>query len=1209
MTNRPVTLTDKYNVEQPDVFLTGTQALVRLALMQAALDKKAGLNTAGYVSGYRGSPLGAIDQQFTNATSFLEASNIVFEPGLNEDLAATAVWGSQQSGMYGDGRYDGVFSMWYGKGPGVDRSGDAFRHANMAGTSANGGVLVLMGDDHVCESSTTAHQSEFALMDVLAPTLNPANVSEMITLGLHGFALSRFAGVWCGLKCVKDNVESTASINNPADFSPVMPEFALPPGGLNIRANDNRHDQEYRMHRYKLEAVKAYVRANNLNHVAMPVAGNRGTAPKIGIISTGKSYMDTLQALQELDLDSDACNQLGITLYKVAMPWPLEPEGIRKFADGLDLLIIVEEKRSLIEFQVKDILYSLENRPRVIGKTDEEGAILLQAEGALNPMSIAEIIGTRVAALSGNNALQARVDDIHQLLHRERDVLGVQRIPYFCAGCPHNSSTVIPEGSRAYAGIGCHWMVQIMDRKTQGSTQMGGEGANWIGESHFSTTSHMFQNIGDGTYNHSGLLAIRAAIAADTNITFKVLYNDAVAMTGGQTHEGGLSPYDIAAELASAGVKRLVVVSDQPDAIERSRLPGDVAVFDRENLMQVQTDLAAVKGVTALIYEQTCAAEKRRRRKRGTMIDPPRRAFINSDVCEGCGDCGVQSNCVAIAPLETPLGRKRQIDQSACNKDFSCLNGFCPSFVVLEGADLVKPAVLSIDIPEVAEPELLVNLDSPYAIALTGVGGTGVVTIGALLGMAAHLEQKGCGIIDMAGLAQKGGAVVSHIKIGSTPESIKAIRIADAGADLLLGCDELVSVEDQILKTLHPERAYAVVNTVERLTGAFTRDPDFKLPISMMRKKVEAAVSDGHGVFVDAGGIATGLLGDSIGSNLFMLGVAYQRGLIPLKAQSITDAIALNEVAVEFNQKAFAWGRAWVVDPASVEKHAGITAVDSVAGNSAGSAETIDKSVAERVQRLSEYQSARYAKKYEHFVSKIRQMESIAGQTLSRAVATNLFKLMAYKDEYEVARLYSAPAFRESLDSRFTGDYTIKMQLAPPLLSRPDPATGRVKKREFGPWVFGLFKVLARLKSLRGTPLDVFGYTAERRLERQLVKQYRETMEAQIQAQCGPAANGRSSPTTLQATSMDKYMLARSDNFDSTDVGKSAEQHSSVYSELVKLAKLPEKIRGFGHVKRANIEKVQVLEKEFVDNLQYLQGLDSPEQSRPDLQRRYQRVV
>jgi len=1211
MTNRPVTLTDKYDVEQADVFLTGTQALVRLVLMQAALDNQAGLNTAGYVSGYRGSPLGAIDQQFGNAASFLQASNVVFEPGLNEDLAATAVWGSQQAGMYGDGRYDGVFAMWYGKGPGVDRSGDAFRHANMAGSAGKGGVLVLMGDDHVCESSTTAHQSEFALMDALVPTLNPANVSEMITLGLHGFALSRFAGVWCGLKCVKDNVESTASIHSPVDFTALMPDFALPPGGLNIRANDNRHDQEYRMHRYKLEAVKAYVRENDLNHVVIPAKGNRGTAPRLGIISTGKSYMDTLQALQELDLDSDACNQHGITLYKVAMPWPLEPEGIREFAEGLDQLIIVEEKRSLIEFQVKDILYSMESRPEVIGKVDEQGVILLQAEGALNPMNIAEVIGSRVAARTGNNALQARVDDIHHLIHRKRDVLGVQRIPYFCAGCPHNSSTVVPDGSRAYAGIGCHWMVQIMDRKTQGSAQMGGEGANWIGESHFSTTSHLFQNIGDGTYNHSGLLAIRAAIASDTNITFKVLYNDAVAMTGGQTHEGGLSPYDIAAELVSAGVKRLVVVSDQPDALERSRLPDNVAVFDRQNLMQVQTELSAVKGVTALIYEQTCAAEKRRRRKRGTMIDPPRRAFINPEVCEGCGDCGVQSNCVAIAPLETALGRKRQIDQSACNKDFSCLNGFCPSFVVLEGAELVKPSQLSVDIPEVVEPELQVNLDSPYAIALTGVGGTGVVTIGALLGMAAHLEQKGCGIIDMAGLAQKGGAVVSHIKIGATPDSIKAIRIADAGADLLLGCDELVSVEDQILKTLHPERAYAVVNTVERLTGAFTRDPDFKLPISMMRKKVEASVSAGQSVFVDAGGIATGLLGDSIGSNLFMLGVAYQRGLIPLKAQSITEAVALNKVAVEFNQKAFAWGRAWVVDPVNVEKQAGITSVSEHSADQTenGSATQLDSLLADRVERLTQYQSKRYAKKYAQFVARIREMDTIAGQPLTRAVATNLYKLMAYKDEYEVARLYSQPAFRESLESKFTGDYKIKLQLAPPLLSRPDPVNGRVRKREFGPWVLGFFKVLAPCKSLRGTPLDVFGYTQERRLERQLIKQYRETIETQILAQCRVAKDAGTALSKLQANCTDEHLLLSQDNSNAETGGKMAEQRSSVYRELIALAELPETMRGFGHVKLANIEKAQLLEKERVEKLEQLRGLAAGEITPIDLQRSYQRVV
>ena len=1150
MTLRPVGLNDKYDVSIDDVYLTGTQALVRLCLMQAALDQRAGLNTAGYISGYRGSPLGAIDQQFSSASSFLSAANIVFEPGLNEDLAATAVWGSQQAGMRGDGKYDGVFGMWYGKGPGVDRTGDAFRHANMAGSSAHGGVLVLMGDDHTCESSTTAHQSEFAMMDALIPVINPANVSEMVSLGLHGFAMSRFAGVWCGLKCVKDNVESTASITTSLDFTPVIPEFAVPEGGLNIRANDNRHAQESRMHRFKLEAVKAYVRANELNHSTIVSTAESGQ-PRVGVISTGKSYMDTRQALQELALDDESASQLGLSLFKVAMPWPLEPEGIEEFAKDLDLLIVVEEKRSILEFQVKDILYGTSSAPVVIGKQDEEGVILLQAEGALNPMQIAEVIGSRLARLTKNNALQSRVDDITQILNRDIDVLAVKRLPYFCAGCPHNSSTVVPEGSRAYAGIGCHWMVQMMERNTEGSTQMGGEGANWIGEAHFSNTEHVFQNIGDGTYNHSGLLAIRAAIASNTNITFKLLYNDAVAMTGGQGHEGDLSPYDIAREISAAGATRVVMVSDQPDAIDRQQLPKNISVHHRDELQPVQKSLAAEPGVSVLIYEQTCAAEKRRRRKRGTMIDPPKRVYINPEVCEGCGDCGVQSNCVAILPLETELGRKRQIDQSACNKDFSCVNGFCPSFVVLEGAELRKPEALNSTIPSVPEPARKVSLEQPYAIALTGVGGTGVVTIGALLGMAAHIDNRGCGIIDMAGLAQKGGAVVSHIKLGATPESIKAIRIADAGTDLLLGCDELVSTEDHILKTLDKSRSHLVVNTVERLTGQFTRDPDFKLPTSLMQRKLNDAVAEDRAHFVNAAGLATALLGDSIGGNLFVLGVAYQAGLIPLSSDAILKAIELNGVAVDFNQRAFAWGRAWVEEPDVVEQQASAGSADGP-DNGLAKTKSLEETIADREKRLQDYQNKRYAKRYGRFVETVRASDPTDGQQLTHAVAKNLYKLMAYKDEYEVARLYSDSRFAETVKQKFTGDITLKLQLAPPLLSPVNKETGKARKREFGPWMLKVFGGLARLNFLRGTPLDIFGYTAERRMERQLIADYRETITETI-ATC----------SKLQSSPTYKRDLAT----------------------LVELASLPETIRGFGHVKKANAEKAALKQKELLSGI------------------------
>ena len=1147
MSKMPVNLDDKYQLENKRVFLTGTQALVRLCLMQSALDQRNGLNTAGYVSGYRGSPLGAIDQQFSKAAEFLSAAGVVFEPGLNEDLAATAIWGTQQAEMRGEGKYDGVFGMWYGKGPGVDRTGDAFRHANMAGSSSHGGVLVLMGDDHTCESSTTAHQSEYPMMDALIPVMNPANIHDMLQLGLHGIAMSRYSGLWCGLKCVKDNVESTASVDASIDnFQTQLPDdFEMPPGGLNIRPNDNRHEQERRLHRFKLAAAKAYVRSNKLNHTT--VTG--GSDPKVGIVSTGKSYMDTLQALDELGIDNEAASRLGLSLYKVAMPWPLEPAGLLEFAQGLDTLIVVEEKRGLMEEQLKAILFDMDNPPIVVGKHDEEGAVLLQAEGALNPMQIAEVIGSRVARLTRDNGLQTRVDEIAEVLDKERDALAVKRAPYFCAGCPHNSSTVVPEGSRAYAGIGCHWMVQIMDRNTEGSTQMGGEGANWIGESHFSTRKHVFQNIGDGTYNHSGLLAIRAAIAANTNITFKLLYNDAVAMTGGQSHEGGLSPYDIAREVTAAGAKRVVLVSDRPELIDRQRLPVAMTVEHRDELMRVQKNLADTSGTTVLIYEQTCAAEKRRRRKRGTLPDPAKRVYINPAVCEGCGDCGVQSNCVAILPLETEMGRKRQIDQSACNKDFSCINGFCPSFVMLEGADLKKPEALEQALPAVPEPVNPATLDKPYAIALTGVGGTGVVTIGALLGMAAHIEGVGCGVIDMAGLAQKGGAVVSHIKLGASPEAIKAIRIADGGADLLLGCDELVSTEEHVLQTLDPQSSHIVINTVQRLPGDFTRNPDYQLPQSLMRRKLDAAVADDHAHYVDANRIATALLGDSIASNLFMLGVSYQLGLIPLSAASIAEAVTVNNIAVDFNIKAFNWGRAWVHDGDEVLRLAeqGASSQDKASNAEPSNNEpSVDDLIEKRTADLVNYQNAAYAARYRAMVDPVRQGDRSESLELTRAVATNAYKLMAYKDEYEVARLHTDGSLQQDLRRQFSGDYRISLYLAPPLISRPDAVSGKARKRTFGPWIFSVLKPLARMKVLRGTAFDLFGMTQERKRERLLITEYEQLLTEHLHT---------------------------------------ALQDADAYQRFLQLVQLPESIRGFGHVKLANIEKADAQRRQLLDEL------------------------
>lgn len=1073
---RQVHLADKFDLTKDDVYLTGTQALVRLCLMQAAIDKASGLNAAGYVTGYRGSPLGGLDQQFSSARKILERAGVLFQPGLNEDLAATAVWGTQQAGMRGEGTKDGVFALWYGKGPGVDRTGDVFRHGNLAGSAEQGGVLALLGDDHTCESSTTCHQSEYALVDAMMPILNPANIEEIVEFGLHGWAQSRYSGLWVGLKCVKDNVESSGSVRLPLDRPPPrIPEIDLPIGGLSIRASDDRHEQERRLHRYKLEAAKAYARANRLDRVVWP----GGNAPRIGVVSTGKSWMDTQTAFEILEVDAAAAAEAGVASYKVGMVWPLEPEGLIAFAEGLHLLIVVEEKRGLIEGQIRQILYDLDRPPAIVGKQDEEGRPLFQADGALDPVQIASALANRVPAWN---------DQYRALIDRgapKQKALSVARTPYFCAGCPHNSSTVLPDGARGYAGIGCHWMSQSMDRATEGYTHMGGEGANWIGEAPFSTRKHVFQNLGDGTYNHSGLMAIRAAVASGVNITYKILYNDAVAMTGGQSHEGGLPPAQIAAEVLAAGATRLEVVSDQPDDFDLTGFPAQTKVHHRGNLQAIQSQLAQVEGVTVLLYEQTCATEKRRRRKRGLMPDPPRRIMINPDVCEGCGDCGVQSNCVAILPLETPLGTKRTIDQSSCNKDFSCIKGFCPSFVTIEGGTLRKAAQVSAAPENLPLPSPVLTLDQPRSILLTGVGGTGVVTIGALIGMAAHLEGKGVGLIDMAGLAQKGGAVTTHVRLAARPDQIKAIRIAPASADVMLGCDLLTSASSGVLGLLKTD-AHIVANTHEMMTGAFVKDRNFHFPGQDMQDRLSAAVPGTQSHLVNATRYAEALLGDTIGANLFMLGAAWQLGLVPLGEEALKSAIRLNGVAIDLNLAAFAWGRAWAIDPSKLS---------SSAPQRLQPKKSLSDIRADRVERLETYQNASYAQSYAAFVDKVAAHDPDPSQALAKAVARNLFKLMAFKDEYEVARMLSGTGFHEQIQKQFEGDIRIIHHLAPPMLPGVDPATGRPKKRQFGPWVQPLMRVLARLKRLRGTWADPFGYTEERRMERALITRYRSMIE------------------------------------------------------------------------------------------------------------------
>jgi indolepyruvate ferredoxin oxidoreductase len=1134
------TLDDKYTKETGRIYLTGIQALVRLPMLQHERDRAAGRDTACYISGYRGSPLGGYDQQLKAAGRFLDRHNIVFQPGVNEDLAATAIWGAQSAELHGEGRFDGVFGIWYGKGPGVDRSGDALRHANLAGTSRYGGALALMGDDHTCESSTTAHQSEFALVDAMIPILNPAGVAEILELGLLGFALSRYSGCWVGLKCVHDTVNTAASIEiDPAHFQVSIPDdFALPEGGLNIRWPDTPLAQEARLHRHKLEAVKAFARANRFDRVIFD-----SPQARLGIVSTGKSYLDLRQALHDLGIDEETAAALGLRVLKLGLVWPLDGASMQSFARGLEKIVVVEEKRPLIESQLKEILYGRSGAPEIVGKRGEDGGWLFPSNGALSSNQIAIELADRILKLDPDDAVASRLARLRRHQDAEAGLeSAAARLPYFCSGCPHNTSTRVPEGSIAKAGIGCHYMAQWMDRSTAGFTQMGAEGANWVGEARFSRRPHVFQNLGDGTYYHSGLLAIRAAIAAEVNITFKILFNDAVAMTGGQPMDGPLTVPMISRQVAAEGARRVVVVSDEPDKypIPTGFAPG-TTVHHRDELDALQRELREVEGTSVLIYDQTCAAEKRRRRKRGLMPDPPKRVVINEAVCEGCGDCGLASNCVSIVPVETEFGRKRQIDQSSCNKDYSCLEGFCPSFVTVEGTELRKPQPdaagdeLS-DLPEPARPEL----KESYGIVIGGVGGTGVVTIGALLGMAAHLEGKGAAGLDMTGLAQKGGAVLSHLRIAPKPEDIQSTRIAPGGARLLIGCDLVVAGGKEALAALDPERGHAVVNSQEVMTGDFTHNADFTLPGERLRRAITGVLED-RAAFLDATRLAVALLGDSIATNLFMVGFAYQKGWLPLSAEAIERAIEINRVAADMNRRAFRWGRLASLDLAAVEKRA---APRTAPAPDRELSSNLDELIARRVAQLTAYQDAAYAERYRRLVERTRAVEDgrVRGRTdLASAVARYYFKLLAYKDEYEVARLYVETGFLDRLREQFASDGKLRIHLAPPLFAERDPETGRLKKRPYGPWVLSAFRLLARLKRLRGTPLDPFGYGADRRIERQLIADYEAVVEE-----------------LLQGLSQGNHALA------------------------VEIAGIPEQIRGFGHVKARHLEPAKRREADLL---------------------------
>ena len=1081
------TLLDRYTRRSGRVLLTGTQALVRVLLDQRDRDHADRLNTAGFVSGYRGSPLGAVDLELWRAKGFLDQRRIEFLPAVNEDLAATAMLGSQQVESNLKREVEGVFGLWYGKGPGVDRSGDALKHGNAYGSSPHGGVLVVAGDDHGCVSSSMPHQSDVAFMAWFMPTLNPASVAEYLSFGEYGYAMSRFSGMWVGFKAISETVESCASVELLPRRRFIAPDFQMPPGGLHYRWPDLPGPQIEQRLEHKKNAVLAFAAANPIDRCIYDIDD-----ATFGLITTGKSHLDVMEALQLLGLSERGCRRLGIDIYKVGMVWPLAHHDALEFVREKREILVIEEKRGIIESQFKEYFYDYPgHKPEhMVGKTDENNEPLVPWIGELSPRLLAPIIAKRLDAVFPGLNLQARAAALQPAPARIINVQGATRTPYFCSGCPHNTSTKVPEGSQALAGIGCHFMASWMDRNTSSLIQMGGEGVNWIASSLFTGRAHVFQNLGEGTYYHSGSMAIRQAIAAKANITYKILFNDAVAMTGGQPVDGPISVHAIAHEMRANGVQRIAVVTDDPAKFNVSGFPHGATLHPREQLDAVQRELREIVGVSVLIYEQECATERRRKRKRGQAVDPPKFAFINDLVCEGCGDCSVESNCLSVEPKETRFGRKRQINLSTCNKDFSCVNGFCPSFVTIEGGRRRRKkgsaAEALVRVAALPEPQLAA-LDKPYNLLVIGVGGTGVITLGALVAMAAHLEGKGASVLDFTGFAQKFGPVLSFIRVAPTPDEIHQVRIDHGAADALIGCDIVVSSSAKASTTYGPGMR-AVVNTAEMPTGDVVRDRDAGLGVSQRLKDIERLVGAPQLLSFDANRTASALFGDTVFANMMMLGAAWQRGLVPVTHASLMRAIELNDVAVEANKQAFACGRLAAVDPEFATR----------LGTSGPTAETLDDIIARRADFLRDYQDETYADRYLRRVNEVRALEQSrmpGSELLTTVVAHSLFKLMAYKDEYEVARLHTSRAFREKLQEEFEGDFTINYHLAPPLMPAGLDARGRPRKRRFGPWISPLLGVLARLKFLRGTALDVFGYTSERKMERELIAWYEQLLD------------------------------------------------------------------------------------------------------------------
>ncbi|MGC9659755.1 MFS transporter [Acinetobacter pittii] len=1123
---KDVSLEDKYVSDNGTAYMTGIQALVRLPLAQTRRDAMNGYHTAGFISGYRGSPVGNYDSFLWQVQGLLKSHNVVFQPGVNEDLAATAIWGTQQVNLSGQGKYDGVSSWWYGKGPGVDRSGDVLRHANLAGTSERGGVVALFGDDHSCKSSTIPHQSEHVMIGCGIPIFYPTSVQQILDFGVHAIAVSRFSGVWSSMKLVSEIVETSASVHVDLDrVTPVIPEDVnSPEGGVNIRWPDHGIQQEERLYKYRLPAVLAYARANKINTVTWPCENAR-----IGIAASGKGYLDTIEALRILGIEDETAQQLGLRVYQVGLIWPLEPQGIREFAEGLEELIVIEEKRPIIETQIKDELYSLPDgkRPRVIGKaTDSKGEWSTSIEEAplighyeYQPEPIAKMLAARFLKLDIPENLKAQIQSrIDLLLKAEQESKRVidlaERKPYFCSGCPHNSSTVVPEGSRALGGIGCHYIAVSLDRGTETFSQMGGEGVSWVGASPFTNEKHIFANLGDGTYFHSGYLAIRQSIAAKTNITYKILYNDAVAMTGGQHVDGHLSVAQLTRQLAAEGIKKQVIVTDEVKLLnEEDGIAPGVEIRHRNELDTVQRELREITGVTALIYVQTCASEKRRRRKRDAYPDPAERLYINSDICEGCGDCSKKSNCLSIEPVETALGTKRQINQSSCNKDFTCAEGFCPSFVTVHTRDMKRPAKFEgIGAGWPTSPVIPQLYDVPSRIMVGGIGGTGVVTIGALLGMAAHLEGKATRVMDMAGLAQKGGTVYSYVQLAATDEQISSTKIPAGQCELLIGADAVVAGGSAALSRLKDD-ALVIVNEDSTPTSEFIKSRDWYAPISDLIDRLRGRVRQGQLVSLPAARIATQLLGDSIYTNQLLLGMAWQSGRIPLLRESIEKAIRLNGTAVEKNLEAFRVGCHLASDPTLAAR-----LVAAMPKNK--TPQTLAELVEDRSARLTDYWNEAYAAKYRTLVELAAKK---LPEELTGTIATQLYRVMAYKDEYEVARLLTGKNFKESIETQFGKGLRLTYHLAPPALLG---GLKNVRKRAFGYWMRFPMMMLARLQWLRETFLDPFARQEERQHEQAWRDRYIAFVEALVEA---------------------------------------PDNHNLVVAEQI--AKLPAEVRGYGHIK------------------------------------------